>query len=143
MMPALSNARLMADLSDEANLLHQQFFGRTATTEFVNLYLKAHTEIPDLSDASVEEGRTVRLVFAKRLNAFGLEPWLRAGTRRHLLSRKLMLVAYLAECDGAHPEFRRAEIGRLRSWVTLSWCGLKGSFRLLRGRWQKARYGLV
>jgi|RhiMetdeSRZDD1v2_1073273.scaffolds.fasta_scaffold466948_2 hypothetical protein len=143
MMAAVSDAHLLVNLRDEAHLLHQQFFGRTATTDFVNLYLKAHAEIPDLLDASVAERRTVRLVFAKRLDACGLEPWLRAGTRRHLLSRKLMLVAYLAECDGAHPEFRRAEVGRLRSWVTLSSCGLKGIFRLLRGRWQKARYGLL
>jgi hypothetical protein len=143
MMPTSSDSLAAETLCAEAAFLHQQFFGRAATPAFISTYCQAHAEIADLSAANADELRTVQRVFAKRLDACGLEPWLRHGTRRHLLSRKLMLVAYLAECDGEHSEFRRAETGRWRSWRALSQAGLKGLFRLLRGWWQKTRYGLV
>jgi hypothetical protein len=130
-------------LRDEAELLHRQFFHHAATDEFVSYYLKAHAEITDLSDANANEIRTVQLIRTRRLDAYGIEPWLRKGTRRHLLTRKLMLVAYLAECDGAHLSCRSVELGRGRAWLTLLVSGASGLIRLLRGRWQKTRYGLV
>jgi hypothetical protein len=77
------------------------------------------------------------------LDALGIEPWLRGGLQRHLLSRKLLLIAYLGECDAVHPGFRQAVSGRMPSCLQLCGAGMLGAWHLLAGRFQKAVYGLL
>ena len=131
----------------EAETLHRQFFRAAPAPAFINAYQQAHAELPALHDAADDatdnERHTVSLIIEHNLDALGIEPWLRSGTRRHLLARKLLLVAYLAECDGAHPAYRQTDRGLLRAWSALSWCGVRAAWHLLKGRWQKAKYGLV
>ena len=93
--------------------------------------------------ATDNELRTMEAIVEKHLDALGIEPWLRVGSTRHLLSRKLLLIAYLAECDAQHPEFRRAANGRFLSLVQLCLSTTSGVWHLLRGRRQKALYGLL
>jgi hypothetical protein len=83
-------------------------------------------------------------IVQKHLDALGIEPWLRRGSAtRHLLSRKLLLIAYLAECDAEHLEFRLEIRGRLRSLVHLCCGALWAGWHLLKGRLQKALHGLL
>jgi len=127
----------------EAEVLHRQFFRRDAPLRFIEYYTMAHAELPELARANDNELRTVRIVIVRGLDALGIEPWLRSGSRRHLLSRKLLLIAYLAECDAAHPEFRQEVRGRVRSLVHLGRSSALAAIRLLRGRLQKFLYGLL
>lgn len=127
----------------EAELLHRQFFQRDASPKLLDFYTLAHSELLDLTQASDGELRTVQLVVERHLDALGIEPWLRSSSGRHLLSRKLLLIAYLAECDAAHSEFRREAKSRAVSYVRLGQSGAKAAFRLLRGRIQKALHGLL
>lgn len=131
------------DLRREAEFLHRQFFQRDALEGFIDGYLRIHAELPDMARASDNELRTVKVIVEKELDALGIEPWLRSGPERHLLSRKLLLTAYLAECDSAHPEFRQAVRGRGRSLAGLFRSMALAAAHLLKGRLQKAWYELL
>lgn len=130
-------------LCAEARYLHRSLFYRYPTENLVDAYLRAHIEIPDLRAIDTRQLGTVNLVVKHSLDAVGIEPWLRVKVRRHALSAKLLLIAYLAECDAGHPEFVRHVTG---GWLALASMGnavLISIFRLLRGRIQKAWHGLV
>ena len=114
-----------------------------AMQKLLDLYTQAHSELLNLALASDVELRTMRLVIERNLDALGIEPWLRSSSGRHLLSRKLLLIAYLAECDATHPEFRQAARSRAIGYVLLGQIGAVAIFRLLRGRIQKALHGLL
>lgn len=130
-------------LKREVEILHRQFFEFKAPYALVDEYVRAHTELPSFIKTDDCELRTVRIVVDRGLDALGIEPWLRSGLRRHLLSRKLLLIAYLAECDGDHPEFREVVQGRLCSFAILGGSSVRAVARLLRGRLQMALYGLL
>ncbi len=131
------------NLTREVEVLHRQFFLCDAPQGLINEYLRAHAELPDMTRASDSELRTVRVIIEKELDALGIEPWLRTGSERHLLSRKLLLTAYLAECDATHPEFRQEVNGRIHSLAHVCRTTALAAFHLLRGRLQKALYGLL
>jgi len=133
----------VCNLSHEVQVLHQQFFRSPAPPALIDQYLRFHAESPTLVQATPQELRTVATIVHKRLDALGIEPWLRGGAQRHLLSRKLLLIAYLAECDAEHLGFRRAVSGRLPSCLQLCGAGVRGAWHLLTGRLQKAVYGLL
>lgn len=129
-------------LTLEVEVLHRQFFRHDAPPKLIEGYWRAHAELPDLACRNSNQLRTIAVIIEKRLDALGIEPWLRSGSERHLLSRKLLLIAYLAESDAAHPEFRKHAEGRMRSLAQL--CrGALMAIRLVRGRVQKALYGLL
>lgn len=127
----------------EVDYLHSLLFGRAANRTLVEAYLAVHSDLPDLMDADEEQRLAVREIVKSRLDALGIEPWLRTGHRRHLLSRKLLLISYLAECDAAHPEFRRRNAGCFRAFLWLGFAGVLAAARLIRGRVQKVIRGLV
>ena len=127
----------------EVKILHRQFFLCDASDGLIENYMRAHAELPDLARASDSELRTVRIIIEKGLNALGIEPWLRTGKERHLLSRKLLLIAYLAECDAEHPKFRQEIKGSLRGFIQLFRCSGLGAIHLINGRFQKALYELL
>ena len=127
----------------ELDVLHRQFFHTAAPPGMVENYIKAHAEVTELSWAGEMELRTVNIIIEKGLDALGIEPWLRSGPRRHLLTRKLLLIAYLAECDGRHPGFRYEVRGWFRSISQLFSSASSACLHLLRGRLQKTYYGLL
>lgn len=130
-------------LNREANALYHQFFRHAAPQGLTESYTRAHAEMPGLAQVTDSELRTVRLVIERGLDALGIEPWLRSNSGRHLLSRKLLLIAYLAECDVTHPEYRQEVKGRFRSFVLLVRSVALAAIRLVRGRLQKTLYGLL
>jgi hypothetical protein len=105
--------------------------------------VRAHADIPDLGTIDERELRTVQIIVAHRLDAVGIEPLLRGKGRRHALSAKLLLLAYLAECDARHPEFMRCATNGPKALVSMGSAALMAVFRLLRGHVQKAWHGLV
>ncbi len=130
-------------LAHEAEVLHRLFFLTEPPSGFSEAYVQAHVASRGFAEAEECELRTVSIVVERSLDALGIEPWLRGRPRSHLLSRKLLLIAYLAECDAAHLEFRREERGRLRAFARLGRAGFSAAVRLARGRLQIAMYGLV
>ena len=131
------------NLTHEVELLHRQLFQREAPHGFIEAYLRFHAEMPDMAQASDSEHRTVQIIIERKLNALGIEPWLRSRPERHLLSRKLLLTAYLAECDSTHPEFRQEVIGRVRCVAQISRSSALGVVHLFQGWFQKAWYELL
>lgn len=130
-------------LTQEVKILHLQFFQRDASQDFIERYQRFHKDLPEMTQATGGELRTVSVIIERRLDALGIEPWLRGGPTRHLLSRKLLLIAYLAECDAAHLESGRVVKGRWRSLLQLCGRAVWGSGQLFKGRLQKALYGLL
>jgi len=133
----------IGQLTHEVQVLHLQFFDKAAPQELIKAYVKFHIDSPKLVQATNEEIQTVVTVINKELDAFGIEPWLRGGPTRHLLSRKLLLISYLAECDAAHLEYSQLLKGRWRTFVQLLCNSVNGIGHLLKGRFQKALYGLL
>jgi hypothetical protein len=133
----------MSNLCREAHYLYQQCFQRRASSSLVERYKNAHAEIPELNRADAQETRTMYLIMEKKLNAPGIEPWLRNEKKHHILTSKLLLIMYLAECDAAHREFTRASSGRFLGWVSMFSACWRGVMRLCIGAMQKNRYGLL
>lgn len=130
-------------LGEESAYLYRCMFGRSPTDTLVDAYVRAHAEIGDLRALDALQLNTVHVIVAQRLDAVGIEPCLRGKEMRHALSSKMLLLGYLAECEGANPEFsRRAAAGRM-ALVKMSMATLAALFRLLRGYAQKVRHGLI
>jgi len=130
-------------LECEAKTLHFQFFRTPPPKELIMQYIKAHKELPDLACASNNELRTIDIIIKKNLDALGIEPFLRSTKKRHLLTRKLLLISYLAECDAQHTSIRNETIGRIRCFLQLCVYGALSAFHLLIGKFQKVFYGLL
>lgn len=135
---SMSSAECEA-LSQEVHYLHRQLFRRDPPPVVIGGYLRAHAEILELRNADPRQLHTVNAIVANRLDALGIEVWLRGGRPCHALTSKLLLLAYLAECDASHPEFLRRAAGLVSSMNAV----LLAVFRLLRGFIQKTWYGLV
>lgn len=130
-------------LATEAGVLHEALFGRSPSSRFVGLYVEVHRERADLFAASQTETDTVCRVVKRGLDIAGIEVLLRRPGLRHLLSRKLMLAGYLAECDGEHPESRPLSLGRMQAYGGIAMAGLRGAIRLARARFQIWRHEIV
>jgi hypothetical protein len=131
-------------LQAEVCYLHRQLFHRAPNDGLVSAYLRVHADLPELHSLDPQQLHTVRTVVTRRLDALGIEPWLRdKSKKRHALSVKLLLLSYLAETDASHPEYTRH--GRVVQgvWACMLLTTLSAVFRLLRGRVQAARHGLV
>ena len=130
-------------LENECRHLHFCLFIREAPEKLVREYVRAHAELATLRDIPAEEDATLRKIVRKRLNAAAIEPWLRRKGSRHALTRKLMLVAYLAESGGGHAEFLHAPTGRAAGWGAMLLAGAKGAGALAVGYAEKILHGLV
>lgn len=130
-------------LAREAAYLHQQLLRRVAPAALVENYLRAHAELPELSEAHAAQLRTVRVIVERGLDALGIEPWLRTRRVRHMLTRKLLLLAYLTECDAGQPEFRHRSTGSWLAWPRMGCAVVIAGVSLLRGRMQIGRHGLA
>jgi len=131
------------DLEVEADFLHRSLFGSKAPEKLIGLYVLAHCELNDLTQTDADEIIAVSKVVHNGLDALGIEPWLRSKKQRHLLSRKLLLISYLAECDSEHPGFRTpATNGPIIGSLNLVIVVVKGMLRMIRGLIHKRVYGI-
>ena len=133
----------MCSLEQEANYFHYCLFGTLPLRQLVNLYVEFNTERSQSVKVDSEHARTVETILRMRLDAVGIEPWLRQYGRRHLLSRKLMLIMYLAECDSAHPDFRVCISGPFYGYIAVVLALSAAARRLFVGRIQIALYALL
>lgn len=132
-----------AYLEKECGHLYSCFFRREVSEGLVREYVRAHGELAALREYAPEEAATLEKIVEKGLNAAAIEPWLRRKGTRHALTRKLMLIAYLAESGGGHEEFARQPSGRPGGWAVMLRAGVRGAVDLARGYVQKTFYGLV
>lgn len=132
-------------LDGESRYFHKCLFSEEAEPRFVELYRAVHLEQADLFAASDREIAGVARIVARRLDAAGIEPWLRRRSQRHLLSRKLLLATYLAEVDGQHlTKFGLQEHqSQCQLWCHIFFKIAGGVFRLTRGFMQAIRHDLL
>ncbi len=139
--PDLSSAVILF-LREECNHFYRCFFGRLPTTQFVNQYLVAHSAIDGLLNPACLHDKSIELILLHKLHAVNIEPWLRTANPRHPLTTKLLLIAYIAECDGSHPVFTRKSSGKLIGKLILLWDSIKSGVNLLHGFVAVKIYGL-
>ena len=118
-------------------------FGRECASSIGEYYVRAHFEMFELRDAPDIQFSTVRAIVNKKLNAVLIEPWLRGGMRRHILSRKLLLISYLAECDADHPEYLNFRGRNFLTMINFMLTGVRALLGLAYGWSVKSWYGLV
>lgn len=128
---------------EEVKYLHYQLFRRLPESNIIDYYIRAHTEIQELSKLNEQELQTVQFIVTHGLDAVGIEPWLRNKRLRHALSVKLLLLTYLAECDTKHSEFCRNNPSKKAAILQMGCAVFFAALRLIRGFTQKVRYGLI
>jgi len=133
----------MENLEHEVDYLHYCLFGNPAPACLVNLYVEFNREHFDRVNINSNDARTVATIITMRLDAIGIEQWLRRKGERHLLSRKLMLIMYLAECDSVHPDFRVCMSGPFYGYIAVVLALSAAARRLFVGRIQIALYALL
>jgi len=127
-------------LIDEIKFFYKALFGENPPEKLVYYYIKAHSNIIRLSDFDYAQFETVQMIINKNLDCVGIEPWLRNNKQRHLLSSKLILVTYLAESGADFDYFAR---NKKRSKLKFILCLIFSIFILMRGYYQKYKYGLL
>jgi hypothetical protein len=129
-------------LIEECLYFHSLLFNDIPSGTIMDFYISAHRELSDLRYANGHEAAVIKTIVQKRLCAPGIEPWLRAGKQRHILTRKLMLLSYLAECSGSSP-IRKVFFGRPTALPRMFLLCCRALGRLTTGYIQRLIYGLV
>jgi hypothetical protein len=131
-------------LCDEGKYLYFHLFHRHPPNNLVDAYIRAHAEIKDLRTVDPRQKETVDIIVDQGLDPIIVEPWLRGKKTRHLLSAKMLLIAYLAECDiHHHPEFSRSARSSKMTLGSIGLATIAAGIRLIRGYIQKMRHELV
>jgi hypothetical protein len=130
-------------LLEELRYLYALIFHRCPTNKILESYVRAHAEIVDFRDADKSQLKTVRIIVINRLDAIGIEPFFRGREIRHILSAKMLLLAYLAECEGTHSEFSHDNSCGHMALVSIFYAVIEATIHVMRGCIQKALYGLV
>jgi len=133
----------MENLEQEANYFHYCLFRCPAPERLINLYVQFNGEHSQNSRFDLNETRTIATIVRMRLDAVGIEHWLRRQGLRHLLSRKLLLIMYIAECDSMHPDFRVCVSGAVCGYMAVVSALVTGVKHLVVGRIQIALYALL
>ncbi len=137
----MTSLQSVDDLVSEANSFHQAMFGRLASKNFTQYYVRANQECPTLNANQMEIDEICTLIRAGA-NITNIESALRDRKKRHPLVKKMILISYLSECDGAHIESFRPSNRRFQFWLTLPFWGLRALFRKFLGKLSLERYGI-
>jgi hypothetical protein len=127
----------------EVIFLHEKMFARKPEKALLEAYERAHCSLVDLQVPLKNEVLSLSIIISKNLDVMGIEPWLRGKGRRHLITSKLLLLAALSECDASHCEFDMKSISNGNALLAIMCHGFIGTLRLIRGRLQMTRHGVV
>ena len=130
-----------AELMDEAVWFHHAMFASAPSSEFIRNYIDANLECGDLH-SEIGEVVIIRRLAKKKANVVVVEAALRRRKPRHLLTRKMTLVAYIAECDAAHLNVYNHSVSTFMFWGLFPFWGFRALFRLLCGKLLVVRYGI-
>ena len=131
-------------LKKEAIVFSRQLFYCDPSEETINAYINAHATLYFLIPKNTSEINTVKIIIEKGLDATGIEYWLRGSGSRHILTCKLLLVSYLAECSkDSSIGFRAESVGAFRSLASIVRVILKTPFVIVRGWIHKVAHDLV
>lgn len=129
-------------LTREVNYFHRYLFKGAADPRLIQYYAKAHKDLDDLTGPAIEQA-TIDKVIRANLNPLSIERWVRRCDNRHLLTRKLLLLLYLCECDGDHTEWYQPEKTRFEFWLVVPFWSINAIFDLVWGKILTKYYALV
>lgn len=128
------------NLKLEAAHLYHCLFNRELPETIALYYISAHLSLSEHWDIPGEQAQTLGLIVRNELPATAVEPWLRQKGSRHIVSAKLLLLAYLDECSsGERGVLRNTRLRRIGLLSTV----ISGFVSLAYGFYLKKRYGLV
>ena len=126
-------------LAAEARYLHACLFRRPADELTVARYEAAHRRW----FAGEETSPLVRRILDRRLDAEAIEFALRRRGRGQELTRKLLIVCYLAEARAEYMgEFVQLQHSPARAWAGLAGATLDAAWKLVMGEYALVRHGL-
>jgi len=129
------------ELTDEVVYFHKSMFGFEPNLELIRHYVSANQQCSELHADSCEI-ELIHHLIKKKLNVLAPESALRCRVNRHLLTRKMILLAYIAECDDVHRHSYDLSVSSFYFWIILPFWGARAIFRLLLGKILVARFGL-
>jgi len=122
-----------AHLRTEGELLHDSIFGSPIPEPVLQKYVEAHNYYlisPDKSEL-IWMSKVIQLGF----DLEALEIALRFSNRYHLLVRKTKILIYITEAfDAYRPYFVNENSQRLGAMVTLTFHGLRTTWKFLKGK---------
>jgi hypothetical protein len=119
-------------LTKEAAALHHALFGREVPEELARHYAAAHAHV--LSKVTAAEQAWMARALSRRTDIEAIETVVRLMGHDHVLTRKMRLLAYLAEAWPAYyRDFVNDAPGRGAAWCALAWHGSRTIVKFLKG----------
>ena len=130
------------DLSRQADFLHEKIFGRPILedirAEFVSANIKLLKDAPGLASVNID------LILQRSMDVEAIEFALRRRNPQNLLTKKLLILCYLAESRSAYyTDFVNEQPRPIGAFISLSLQTCRSMYKLLKGLWLIRMYDVV
>ena len=120
------------ELSREAEVFHQAIFGRPVPQDIREAFVSANQLL--LKDSSKVTPVKIDLILERSLDVEAIEFALRRRDPQNLLTKKLLILCYLAEARSAYfSTFVNEERQPVRAFLKLSLATFRSVYKLLKG----------
>ncbi|HKY41674.1 MAG TPA: hypothetical protein VJM50_01160 [Pyrinomonadaceae bacterium] len=132
----------MCSLVREAEVFHQAIFGRPVPTDICEAFVSANKTL--LKDTGKATPVKIDLIVERALDVEAIEFALRRRNPQNLLTKKLLILCYLAESRSAYfNTFVNEEHQPVKAFIKLSFATLRSAYKLLKGNFLIRIYGVV
>ena len=130
------------ELSREAEVFHQAIFGKPVPAEIRDAFITANKLL--LNDPTKTAPVKIDLIVERSLDVEAIEFALRRKNPQNLLTKKLLILCYLAESRSAYfKTFVNEENQPVKAFIKLSGTTLRSVYKLLKGHLLIRIYGVA
>jgi len=130
------------ELSREAEVFHQVIFGEPVPADIRQAFVAANRIL--LKDAPKVIPVKIDFIIERSLDVEAIEFALRRRDPQNLLTKKLLIICYLAESRGAYfSTFVNEEPQPVRGFIKVSFASLRSAYKLLKGHFLIRIYDVV
>ena len=130
------------ELSREAEVFHQAIFGRPIPADILKAFVSANQIL--LQDPSNVIPVKIDTIIERSLDVEAIEFALRRRNPQNLLTKKLLILCYLAESRSAYfTTFVNQEHQPVKGFIKLSIATLRSVYKLLKGHFLIRIYDVV
>ena len=127
------------ELCREAEFFHERIFGQPIPDEIRARYVRANGML--LKDTEAVRQVRINLILERSMDVEAIEFALRRRAPQNLLTKKLLILCYLAESrSDYYTRFVNEQEKSYRAYLELSVSTLRSLYKLLKGRWLIWRY---
>lgn len=140
--PVLESDSDYRKLSLEAAFFHRKIFGWSGSEEILRAYVAANEVLLKNDDCSTLVN--IDFIVKREIDIEAIEIALRRKYPQNLLTRKLLILCYLAESRSEYfTTFVNEQHQPLRAFLKLSFVSVRSVYKLLKGRWLLWKYDVV